>query len=363
MRIDMERQIESEKLKNQKDEADRLERIRREEAAIKKRQAEFSALEKKLAIVLPLVNEGNLIARELKRDVVFNTKMIRVMNDSQNLMDARTEVVVRVENWEEGYYYQWDGEKFQNRLFMMRDQLNNYFEDGQIPQLDKEHDPFWDPNEPMLVGTSFLSLKNLSYMVENKMSCKILSSEGAKGIRGTVNLGYWPCASNGVDEPEDDVFCDEPHELVGKAVHFKVDINDAEDLPADLCKNSFVSYSLKYEPDTVYETEKCDGLNQKPSFNYGKVHSVDCVSDYIIDYFQSSSIGFQVWAEPQLEKKGGKINRAAASNPKKVVTPRNEKPKPTPTVKKGDDNNNNKTETKEVIVTEKAGGSSCCSMF
>jgi len=121
MRVDMERQIEQEKLKSQKDEADRLERIRREEAAIKKRQAEFSALEKKLAVVLPLVNEGNLIAKELKRDVVFNTKMIRVLNDAQNLMDARTEVVVRVENFEEGYYYQWDTEKFQNRLFMMRD--------------------------------------------------------------------------------------------------------------------------------------------------------------------------------------------------------------------------------------------------
>ena len=121
MRVDMERQIEQEKLKSQKDEADRLERIRREEAAIKKRQAEFSALEKKLAVVLQLVNEGNLIAKELKRDVVFNTKMIRVLNDAQNLMDARTEVVVRVENFEEGYYYQWDTEKFQNRLFMMRD--------------------------------------------------------------------------------------------------------------------------------------------------------------------------------------------------------------------------------------------------
>lgn len=82
MRIEMERNLAQEKLKNQKDEADRIERIRREEAAIKKRQAEFSALEKKLAIVLPLVNEGNLIAKELKRDIVFNTKMIRVMNDA-----------------------------------------------------------------------------------------------------------------------------------------------------------------------------------------------------------------------------------------------------------------------------------------
>jgi len=34
MRIEMERNIAQEKLKNQKDEADRIERIRREEAAI-----------------------------------------------------------------------------------------------------------------------------------------------------------------------------------------------------------------------------------------------------------------------------------------------------------------------------------------
>jgi len=219
----------------------------------------------------------------------------------------------------------------------------------------------------MLVGTSFLSLKNLSYMLENNMNCKVLSSEGAKGIRGSVNLGYWPCADNGVDEPEDDVQCDEPHELVGKAVHFKVDINDAQDLPLDLCKNSYVSYSLKYEPDTVYRTEICEGLNQKPSFGYGKVHSVDCVSDYIIDYFQSSSIAFQVWAEPTLEARGGKkIDRAAPTTTKKVVTPRKLAPTPapkltpTPAVKTTD---NKKGEELEPITAEKAGGSSCCTTF
>jgi hypothetical protein len=124
MRLEMEFKLEQDKLKQAKEEADRLERIRREEAAIKNRQAEFSALEKKLGAVLPLVNEANLIATELKRDIKFNTKMIRVMPEFANLMDSRTDIVIKVDNAEDSYYYIWDTDKFQNRLYMFREQLN-----------------------------------------------------------------------------------------------------------------------------------------------------------------------------------------------------------------------------------------------
>jgi hypothetical protein len=54
-------------LKAAKEEVERQERIRREEIAIKNRQAEFTLLEKKLSEVLPMVGEANLIASELKR--------------------------------------------------------------------------------------------------------------------------------------------------------------------------------------------------------------------------------------------------------------------------------------------------------
>lgn len=136
MRLDMEKQIENEKLKAQREETDRLERIRREEAAIKKRQAEFSELEKKLGLVLPLVHEANLIAKELKRDVNFSTKMTRIVSDYGSLQDARTDCLIRVDNKEEGYYYMWDADKFQNRIIMMRDLLNEFFDSGDLPNVD-----------------------------------------------------------------------------------------------------------------------------------------------------------------------------------------------------------------------------------
>jgi hypothetical protein len=92
-------------LKAAKEEAERKERIRREEIAIKNRQAEFTLLEKKLSEVLPMVGEANLIASELKRKIKFNVKMIRVMPEFGTLLDSRTDVVIKVDNDEENYFY------------------------------------------------------------------------------------------------------------------------------------------------------------------------------------------------------------------------------------------------------------------
>ena len=92
-------------MKAAKEEAERKERIRREEIAIKNRQVEFTLLEKKLSEVLPMVGEANLIASELKRKIKFNVKMIRVMPEFGTLLDSRTDVVIKVDNDEENYFY------------------------------------------------------------------------------------------------------------------------------------------------------------------------------------------------------------------------------------------------------------------
>lgn len=113
----------------------------------------------------------------------------------------------------------------------------------------------------MLVGTTFLSLKSLSYVLDTKVTAKIFSSEGAQGTRGTIDVSYRPCAEDGVGEVEDDVMCDEPEELVGKQLDFVVMIDKCNGLPSELCKNVFVEYRLKHEPEIVYRTETCAGMN------------------------------------------------------------------------------------------------------
>lgn len=238
-----------------------------------------------------MVGEANLIASELKRKVRFNVKMIRVMPEFGTLLDSRTDVVIKVDNDEENYFYQWDCDKFQNRLIMMRENLNEFFDTGSIPDFsNKDKDVFWDPPEPLLVGTSYLSLKNLGYTLENELEAKILSSEGAEGARGLLSIKYWPCDSTGTGEPDEDLLVEEPKELLGKEIFFRVEIEFAKNLPKDLCKNVFVTYQFKHEPGVVYSSGECNGMNQEPVFNYKKVHSVDLVTDYILEYFDTGNV-------------------------------------------------------------------------
>ena len=96
---------------------------------------------------------------------------------------------------------------------MMRDLVNEYFETGELPEQEKEHDPFWDPPEPQLIGQSFMSLKNLGYLIENEMNAKILSSEGNSGVRGHLDIKYFPTDDTGSGEPDEDLLPEEPEEL------------------------------------------------------------------------------------------------------------------------------------------------------
>ena len=47
--------------------------------------------------------------------------------------NSKVEVIVRVDNKEEGYFYEWPVDKFHNRLFMIRDLLEQFFEIGEMP--------------------------------------------------------------------------------------------------------------------------------------------------------------------------------------------------------------------------------------
>lgn len=46
----------------------------------KQLQAEYNRVEKQLNQILPMVNEANLAATELKRDIKFNTKLVKKMD-------------------------------------------------------------------------------------------------------------------------------------------------------------------------------------------------------------------------------------------------------------------------------------------
>ena len=86
-----------------------------------------------------MVKEANLCAKEFKRDISMDFKLAKELPDwmgkkiSEDLKKAKVSFQVRVNNKEDGTHYTWSEEKFMDRLEIIRDKINTYFDDGKIP--------------------------------------------------------------------------------------------------------------------------------------------------------------------------------------------------------------------------------------
>ena len=68
------------------------------------------------------------------------------------MSQGKTDILIKIDNDEDKYFYEWQSEKFRSRLYMIREILDEYYDSGVIPTLDKNEDPFWDPPNPILIG-------------------------------------------------------------------------------------------------------------------------------------------------------------------------------------------------------------------
>ena len=68
----------------------------------------------------------------------------------------------------------WSYDKFENRLFMMRD----VYAAGESPEAGLADDPFWDPPEPIEIGKAYVYLKALSHLVEIEEDFAIVNYKG-----------------------------------------------------------------------------------------------------------------------------------------------------------------------------------------
>lgn len=102
-----------------------------------KKQQENKELEDKLVKLLPLINEANLCAEKFHKDVIFETYLMNKIPESHKKLNIErmTETMIKVINHEHGEQYLWDIEKFTDRLYMIRELLNQYFETDIIPKM------------------------------------------------------------------------------------------------------------------------------------------------------------------------------------------------------------------------------------
>ena len=51
------------------------------------------------------------------------------------LSQGPTDVIIKVENLEEKYFYEWTVQTFKDRVFLIREMLDDYFESGKLPKV------------------------------------------------------------------------------------------------------------------------------------------------------------------------------------------------------------------------------------
>ena len=78
----------------------------------------------------------NLIAKELKRNVVLQAKLTYSYNDINKPViedkNKKLKILIQVNNKEEGCIYFWDIHKFSNRYYIVKEMLDRYFDTNEI---------------------------------------------------------------------------------------------------------------------------------------------------------------------------------------------------------------------------------------
>lgn len=306
--------IEKEKMKKDIELEKQRKDIMNMENLQKIKEDEKKYLEGKLAKYLTRITEVNLIAKELKRNISFSPYLTYQFTDSQlldkhNSDKQKQKIKVLVENHEEGYNYVWELSRFSNRYFIIKDLLERYFENNEVPKLEKEKDPFFDPMEPQLIGQGFLKLMSLAYLLDNPTELILV---GDAGESGTLNVALIPCSEDGEElDPDcmsDDDIPEDPRDLIGKPLYFAIKIDGAV-LPLSCCNDVFARYNLLQTDGSrcEYNTKKMMGKHEKPTFKYTKLHNYNPVNESVLSYLLNYNLAIEVYGchdkkPPQLFK-------------------------------------------------------------
>eukprot|EP00742_Colponemidia_sp_Colp-10_P006091 GILJ01006518.1.p1 GENE.GILJ01006518.1~~GILJ01006518.1.p1 ORF type:complete len:1181 (-),score=265.27 GILJ01006518.1:214-3756(-) len=268
----------------------------------KKKSRQRKKLEASLANVLPLVKEASMIAGELDKNVTFQTKLVTVVPSGVNLspleelQNMSVETKIEVVSTDDNCVWLWSIDKFESRLYLMKDLLEAYFEDAQsLNSLPKDQDPFWDPPESQLLGRAHVYLKPLSYMIDVTGEVAVVNYQGKK--EGVLSVNLIPTSPDGDSEPDIDDDFEGPEQLLGKRFDFRVEIPFADKLNPAFCKDVFVRYTFFLE-DEPRETALFAGISTNPKWNYKQQITIPSVTESFVKYLEKDAITFEVYGQP-----------------------------------------------------------------
>ncbi|XP_029354431.1 kinesin-like protein KIF28P [Echeneis naucrates] len=250
--------------------------------------------------LMPMVAEANQMSQELSKGVEFSLAIKNLALSDSKGHDLQKEIVVRVTSVGRKQVWMWSKAKFVNRKFLMEEVYQQHqaeqSADNEGPStavLPRDKDPFWDPVEPLLLGTAHLWLQSLAYRIPLEEQLEVLGSEGTE--EAILQAQLVPCNSIGLPLGEDDILID-PSELLGRRLDFQLVleqccgvrwIREARDRGVQFGFRLFDCSQPLYTPAVWH--------NLNPLLDH-RVHFASLhTSQRLLDYLQSSAVVLELW--------------------------------------------------------------------
>ena len=256
---------------------------------------------KNLIIVLRKIEKIKLMISELKREINIDVNLSKDFLE-RNQLDSEPNIIIRVENHEEGIVYYWDLETFHNRYDLTKELFNKYMEeDLDINIISKEDDPLWDEQDESLMGYAFFKLESLSYLISIKNEINIINPYNGK-LMGIIEVEIIPHdeKNNEFDEvPEN------PYDLVGQNLLYTIRIIKIKNLTINFCKNLRIEYQSFYDKSINYSKIYNQNEENKIEFDIGEEfeHKIEYLTTEDIDFLEKENIRFKIYASESVDKK------------------------------------------------------------
>ena len=256
---------------------------------------------KNLIILLRKIEQIKLMISELKREINIEVNLSKDFLD-KNELDSIPNINIRVENHEEGTVYYWNIETFHNRFDLTKELFNKYMEeDLDINSLSKEDDPLWDEQDETLMGYAFFKFEPLAYLIAIKNEIKIINPYSGE-LMGIIEVEIIPHddKNNEFDEvPEN------PSDLVGQNLLYKIRIIKIKKLNINFCKNLRIEYQSFYDKSINYTKIYNQNEKRKIEFDIGEEyeHKIEYLTMEDIDFLQKENIKFKIFASEEVDKK------------------------------------------------------------
>uniref|UniRef100_A0AC35UHS5 Kinesin motor domain-containing protein n=1 Tax=Rhabditophanes sp. KR3021 TaxID=114890 RepID=A0AC35UHS5_9BILA len=249
-----------------------------------KTEEEF-IIEEELITLIPYIHRANLMAKELKSDVVY--EIVFVSGEIKN--DHKSSIVsIKSKNEKEDIYFIWSKDKFMSRYYDMQAIFQDYIESGtKALDINKWDYPFFESpkNSDILIGTCNIALKSLSKLLDFTNEFPIFDIDCDQV--GVLTVSLVACSVLGVDIIGE--YIEKSEDIIGKSVGFKIKLLTAS-VPKRIAK-CWATYKFYEEPEQ--KTLVMKGVDVV--FAHEKVFFYKPVTKKLLNYIQDNFLVIKIY--------------------------------------------------------------------